>query len=75
MDDVAVAIAIAIAIAKRVWRKHLDFEPSPIIDLRRLDWALALCGSRRWMYICYNLRTKNRTCLPIRRIPPYYDPL
>ncbi|VVA25941.1 Hypothetical predicted protein [Prunus dulcis] len=52
MDDVAVAvaIAIAIAIAKRVWRKHLDFELSPIMDIRRLDWALALCGSRRWMY-------------------------
>lgn len=48
MDDVAVAVAVAIA--KRVWRKHLDFELSPIMDLRRLDWALALCGSRRWMY-------------------------
>lgn len=44
MDDVAVAIA------KRVWRKHSDFELSPIMDLRRLDWALALCGSRRWIY-------------------------
>ncbi|KAL6271384.1 hypothetical protein ACE6H2_028295 [Prunus campanulata] len=46
MDDVAVAVAVV----KLVWRKHLDFELSPIMDLRRLDWALALYGSRRWMY-------------------------